>query len=147
MAYTPLSDATVKKSRLKNHLDRRPVSWGLARVIMLLLVLMTALILGREFFLFHSTSDIFYSLLNFGAASVWIIITAGVIHNGRRMRRLAILSLLVEIVLVSTVPFLSERLTETHLLDNYGGAYFYLPTLMLIVTAIWLVWSSPFRQK
>lgn len=147
MNYSNLSSVSGKKNKFKNHLDRRPVSWGLARIIMVLLVLLSILVLGREFFLFHATTDIPYSILNLWAASMWVPITAGVIHNGRKMRLLASFSILIETLLVLMVPLVRDEVAEAHLLTRFGATYFFLPSIMLLFTAIWLIWSSPFRQK
>lgn len=80
------------------------------------------------------------------AALAWLVGSAGVIHNGRRMRMLAYTAWSVNLVM----PFvmLACPISQVNVVNPwYGGGvtYWYLPTIGALVAMLWLVWSTPAR--
>jgi hypothetical protein len=74
----------------------------------------------------------------------WIAGAVGIIHNGRRMRRLAWATWVINAVM----PFVAlvvgnVALDRVSPWFDAGATYFYLPVLGAVAAIAWLAWSSP----
>lgn len=95
-----------------------------------------------------SEAPIAYSLSGFSAV-VYIIATVALAHNGRKMRKVAWTSVIIELVGVIVVGMLSlthpEMFQHDSVWSGFGQGYFYVPLLLPLLGMWWLYTSSPAR--
>lgn len=78
------------------------------------------------------------------AVALWMAGSAGLVHNGRRMRLIAYAAWTTNLL----APFVALA-AHSWALDPacpwyHGGAtYLYIPTAGALIALLWLVWSSP----
>ncbi|MEZ7897733.1 MAG: hypothetical protein QMB98_02835 [Flaviflexus sp.] len=85
------------------------------------------------------------AVLTLIAAITWIAMSAGLLHNGRRMRRVAWISALINVVMPLIGIFVSLPLDKWSPWRDGGLAYWYVPTVLAVVAMVWLYNSSPAR--
>lgn len=79
------------------------------------------------------------------AAIVWIGMSAGLLHNGRRMRRVAWAGAIINLTLPIIGIFVNLPLDMWSPWRDGGLAYWYVPTIVTVMAIIWLYTSSPAR--
>lgn len=89
-----------------------------------------------------------YSLSALSAA-VYVVATIAIAHNGRRMRRLAWVTVSFELAGVLTVGVLSlthpELFAHPSVWSGFGAGYGYVPAVLPILGLFWMWRSSPSR--
>ncbi len=74
----------------------------------------------------------------------WIAGSVGIIHNGRRMRRLAGITWTVNLIVPLITAFAHiEPIVRVSPWFQAGTTYFFLPTLGAVAALVWLMWSAP----
>ena len=74
----------------------------------------------------------------------WVAGSAGLIHNGRRMRYVAWASWTINAVMPLALFFVADDVVARVSPWFSGGAtYFYVSTVGAIVSLAWLAWSAP----
>ncbi|AOZ72785.1 hypothetical protein BK816_05325 [Boudabousia tangfeifanii] len=135
---------------VKPAVDRRRPSYGLARIVYALLVV----------FALFSTVEVFSQSYNFGfnkqtllATIAFIdywLIAIGLIHNGRRMRKIALVAILLSwfallgLGLFAWVNGNANGLSLT-IWESFGAKWGYLPLLFAAFVSFWWYFSSPNR--
>ncbi|MBM9433245.1 hypothetical protein [Flaviflexus equikiangi] len=128
--------------------DSRRSALGWARVLLLLIGGLAAVFLWLA--IVGATSAFLDSrpgtaLLTLSAAIVWVLMAVGLLHNGRRMRRIAWAGAGLN-VLMPVIGFFAELPLYTWSPWREGGvAYWYVPTVLALVSMWWLHHSSPAR--
>ena len=131
--------------------DPRPPALGVARLLFGAFLIFALYALYNEVRQLLVTQTIWYpahvaSLL---ALALWFLGTAGLIHNGRRMRMVAWAAFLLEslAVIVTTILGLFDvRIaTSVTMLGMAGAYYYYIPLVGSVAALGWLVWSNPRR--
>lgn len=83
------------------------------------------------------------------SAVVYVIATIALAHNGRRLRVVAWVTVLIELVGVITVGTLSvthpELFAHDSVWSRFGQGYGYVPAVLPLLGVAWLWWSSPRR--
>lgn len=83
------------------------------------------------------------------AAVVYVVATIAIAHNGRRMRRLAWVTVSFELVGVLTVGVLSlthpELFAHPSVWSGFGSGYGYVPAVLPVLGLFWMWRSSPAR--
>lgn len=83
------------------------------------------------------------------AALIYILATVALAHNGRRMRRVAWVAVVIEFLGVVTVGTLSmarpDLFPEATVWSHFGQGYGYVPLVLPILGMIWLWQSDPRR--
>src|SRR5699024_9825734 len=83
------------------------------------------------------------------SAVVYIVATIAIAHNGRRMRRLAWVTVTFELVGVLTVGVLSlthpELFAHPSVWSGFGVGYGYVPAVLPVLGLVWMWRSSPAR--
>jgi len=83
-------------------------------------------------------------LLTLLAAVSWVAGAAGVLHNGRRMRRLALVSWTLNLLApIAALVFASWDLNRVNPWFHGGQTYYFLPTAGALAALVWLMWSAP----
>lgn len=135
--------------------DRRP-ALGLGRLVMALYwvfgivtTLLAAWVLVRSATLASST-PIGGKIVALLAGVIYILVAIGITHNGRRMRQMAWVGVIIEMVgpiitglLELGVPDLGNSLFSPW--AGFGVNYWYLPLLVPIVGIVWMWRSDPRR--
>lgn len=84
------------------------------------------------------------ALMTFIAAGIWVAGSAGIIHNGRRMRRLAWTAWTINLVVpLGTLVVSTEFFSRVSPWFHAGSTYFYIPTVLSAIALALLAWSSP----
>lgn len=133
--------------------DDRTQSYGVvARSLMVALVAFSATAVIREFIELPGFDTVGYgwALVSLIDSLVWILITAAVIHNGKRMRILGWLCLLAQLVTMIVLAVIGhgdQGLLSAHLLTKWGASYYFIPLILTVLSLAWLAWSSPYLRK
>ncbi|WP_241969035.1 hypothetical protein [Trueperella bialowiezensis] len=77
------------------------------------------------------------------AALTWLAGCVGVVHNGKRMRRLAAIAWLINLLGAGAGLIWPEYFARVSPWFEAGSTYYYLPTLGVVVALAWLAWSRP----
>ena len=129
--------------------DTRRTAYGWPRVLLLLiaasaLVFVWLGIAGATSAFMNSHPVL--GLVTTCAALIWVGMASGLLHNGRRMRRIAwasaIINLVMPIVALIVDSFPVDRWSPWY---SGGASYWYVPTVAAFVSIIWLFYSSPAR--
>ena len=127
--------------------DGRQTATGWPRVIFVLLAVGSAIFLWRG--IVASTDDFLgghgaRGSLTLLSAAAWAAGAIGVVHNGRRMRRVATACWAANLCapFAALTPFgdFLDRVSPWH---DAGSTYFYLPTVGALAALAWLAWSMP----
>lgn len=78
------------------------------------------------------------------AMLLWVVGSAGLVHNGRKMRILATCAWSIN-VLMPFVALLTESAAMSRVNPWYdgGSTYYYLPTIGAVAAVVWIAWSAP----
>ncbi len=116
-------------------------------------VLLWALALGAAVFTWRgivaSTEAFVNGDVSIAAATLvadlcWIAGSVGIIHNGRRMRRLAGVAWTINALVPLIALFADiEPIVRVNPWYQAGATYFFLPTLGAVAALVWLIWSTP----
>jgi hypothetical protein len=127
--------------------DERQTASGWPRVIFVLLAVGAGIFLWRG--IVASTDDFLRgwggrASVTLLSAAAWVTGTVGVVHNGRKMRRLATMCWVLNLC----APFASltafgEHIDRVSPWHDVGSTYFYLPTAGALTALAWLAWSMP----
>lgn len=131
--------------------DRRPPSYGLARLLVVVLAVLGAVILvpAAVDLVRHPAQAPVIGSLNVAIGILYLVLAVCVAHNGRRMRMIGwmcVSALATGAVLfglltwTGTVPGLSGSVWS-----DGGARHLYLPLLLPVVTAAWMWMSDPRR--
>ncbi|NLI18430.1 MAG: hypothetical protein GX427_06410 [Actinomycetales bacterium] len=130
--------------------DRRP-AYGLGRVLILVYGIFALSATARsavQLIRDAAAAPVAYSLSALSAA-VYILATVALAHNGRRMRRVAWVAVVVELVGVLGVGALSllrpELFPDETVWSQFGRGYFFVPLVLPVLGMVWLWRSSPKR--
>ncbi|MDO4888374.1 MAG: hypothetical protein Q3979_06685 [Actinomycetaceae bacterium] len=127
--------------------DERQSARGWPRILFVVLACLACIFLWRgiiastDAFLHGFVAEGFLTLT---AAVTWTMGAVGIVHNGRRMRRIAYLAWMLNVL----APFVALAVSSWQL-DRvnpwyHGGAtYFFLPTVGAVAALVWLAWSDP----
>lgn len=85
------------------------------------------------------------AVLTLVAAIVWALLAAGLLHNGRRMRRIAWACAAVNVIMPLVDLWADLPLYSWSPWRDGGVAFWYVPTLLAAVSLWWLHHSSPAR--
>lgn len=131
--------------------DTRRPAYGLGRVLILVYGIFALAATARstvQLIRDAAAAPVAYSLSAFSAA-VYILATVALAHNGRRMRRVAWVAVVVEFVGVVTVGLLSlqrpDLFPDETVWSQFGLGYFLVPLVLPILGMVWLWRSSPTR--
>lgn len=95
-----------------------------------------------------SEAPLAYGLSAFSAV-VYVVATIALAHNGRRLRVVAWITVLIELTGVVVVGILSVTHPELFARDSvwsgFGRGYGYVPLVLPLLGIAWLWWSSPRR--
>lgn len=128
--------------------DSRRSALGWARVLLFIIIAFAAAFVWLG--IVGATSAFLNSLpgtavLTLVAAVVWSLMAAGIVHNGRRMRRIAWAAAAVNVIMPIIDLWAAMPLDTWSSWRSGGVAYWYVPTLVAAVTLWWLYHSSPAR--
>ncbi|MDU0967896.1 MAG: hypothetical protein E7A62_01145 [Actinomycetaceae bacterium] len=128
--------------------DPRPPALGAARVLMAALALFTVWLFVTSIVRIHAGVTV-GGCLDLVVAAVWALVTAGVIHNGRRMRLAAWAGLAFQVIalVVAAAAETAQADWVCFFLSWRGGGanYWWIPPILVVVTAVWLIVSDPRR--
>lgn len=127
--------------------DERTAAMGWPRALFGVLEVGAVIFLWRgivastDAFLDHRVPE---GLLTLLAAVSWVAGAAGVLHNGRRMRRLALVSWTLNLLApIAALVFASWDLNRVNPWFHGGQTYYFLPTAGALAALVWLMWSAP----
>ena len=127
--------------------DERTAAMGWPRALFGVLAVGAVIFLWRgivastDAFLDHRVPE---GLLTLLAAVSWVAGAAGVRHNGRRMRRLALVSWTLNLLApIAALVFASWDLNRVNPWFHGGQTYYFLPTAGALAALVWLMWSAP----
>ena len=127
--------------------DERTAAMGWPRALFGVLAVGAVIFLWRgivastDAFLDHRVPE---GLLTLLAAVSWVAGAAGVLHNGRRMRRLALVSWTLNLLApIAALVFASWDLNRVNPWVHGGQTYYFLPTAGALAALVWLMWSAP----
>ncbi|WP_182353390.1 hypothetical protein [Flaviflexus huanghaiensis] len=128
--------------------DSRRSALGWARVLLLLIIALAVVftwlaIVGATGAFLDSLPGT--AVLTLTAAVVWALMAAGIVHNGRRMRRIAGIAAAINVVMPIVGLWVAMPLDQWSPWRSGGVAYWYIPTIVAAVTLWWLFHSSPAR--
>ncbi|MFT0847979.1 hypothetical protein VR010_09505 [Actinomycetaceae bacterium L2_0104] len=116
-------------------------------------ILLWALALGAAIFTWRGIvastqafvdGDVSAAVITLISDLCWIAGSVGIIHNGRKMRRLAGVTWTINAVVPLIALFVhAESLVPVSPWYQAGSTYFFLPTLGAVAALVWLVWSAP----
>lgn len=128
--------------------DARQSTHGLPQVFTYLLLVAAVLFTWRAIVatsVGFARGDLLAASTTLASAALWVTGSIGVFHNGQRMRILAWVSWVANIVIpLLTFPadaFYYRVSPYYHL----GATYYYLPIVASIAALAWLWWSEPSR--
>ena len=129
--------------------DSRRSAYGWSRVLVVLVVV-AALVFGWMAVVGSTTmfqaDRVASAVISVIAAISWVAMAAGLIHNGRKMRRVALATAIVNTVMplvALAIPnFPVDRWSPWH---DAGVSYWYVPTVLAALSIAWLYHSSPAR--
>ncbi|MFC5280480.1 hypothetical protein ACFPGO_01120 [Arcanobacterium canis] len=137
-----------KGTRTRTLMDNRTRSWGWPIALMGVLALGSiiftwrAILAGSHQFV-HG--DVFGATTTFVAALAWVFGTAGLIHNGRKMRRVAWACWILNAVGTVWGIAMPHLFCAVSPWQMAGRTYYFLPAIGTVCTLLWLVWSDPAR--
>lgn len=131
--------------------DTRRPAYGFGRVLILVYAVFALAATARstvQLIRDMSAAPLAYGLSAF-AAVVYIVATVALAHNGRRMRRVAWVAVVVEFLGVWGIGALSvarpELFPDETVWSQFGSGYGYVPAVLPLLGMIWLYRSSPVR--
>lgn len=128
--------------------DQRRSAHGLARVLLLTIAgfavafIWLGIVGATSAFMSSAPGTALLTLL---AAAVWVLMAAGLLHNGHRMRRIAAATALTNVVTPLIGLAVELPLYNWSPWRHGGIAFWYVPTLLAAVALWWLYHSSPAR--
>lgn len=131
--------------------DTRRPAYGAGRVLIVvygIFAIAATARAGYQLATKASEAPLAYWLSAFSAV-VYIVATIAIAHNGRRLRVVAWVTVLIELIGVLTVGSLSvthpELFAHDSVWSRYGQGYGYVPLVLPLLGIAWLWWSSPQR--
>lgn len=131
--------------------DTRRPAFGAGRVLIVvygIFALAATARAGYQLIAKGSEAPLAYGLSAFSAA-VYVVATIALAHNGRRLRVVAWVTVLIELAGVVAVGILSVTHPEMFAADSvwssFGQGYGYVPFVLPFLGLAWLWWSSPRR--
>ncbi len=130
-----------------SQVDDRQSTHGWPRVIMIALAIGAAIFAWRGVIAITAdfvAGEYLRGTLTAIAVISWVAGSAGLIHNGRRMRYVAWASWTINAVMPVALFFVADDVVARVSPWFSGGAtYFYVSTVGAIVSLAWLAWSAP----
>ncbi|MDP9800184.1 hypothetical protein J2S49_000260 [Arcanobacterium wilhelmae] len=128
--------------------DTRTRSWGWPIALMILLAVASTIFAWRAVLAATAqfvAGDVGGAVTTLLAAIAWVLGTAGLIHNGRKMRRIAWVSWSLNVLgsLIGVVA--PAAFSAVNPWQMAGKEYFFLPAIGTIFALGWLAWSDPAR--
>ena len=131
--------------------DTRRPAFGAGRVLIVvygIFAIAATARAGYQLIAKASEAPLAYGLSGFSAA-VYVVATIALAHNGRRLRVVAWVTVLIELLGVLTVGTLSVTHPEVFAAESvwsgFGKGYGYVPLVLPFLGVAWLWWSSPRR--
>ena len=131
--------------------DTRRAAFGVGRVLIVVYGIFAIAATARAVYQLvtkAAEAPLAYGLSAFSAV-VYIVATIAIAHNGRRLRVVAWMTVLIELVGVITVGTLSvthpELFAHASVWSRFGQGYGYVPLVLPLLGLAWLWWSSPRR--
>lgn len=131
--------------------DSRRPAYGAGRVLIVvygIFAIAATARAGYQLMTKASEAPLAYGLSAFSAV-VYVVATIAIAHNGRRLRVVAWVTVLIELIGVLTVGTLSvthpELFAHASVWSRYGQGYGYVPLVLPMLGIAWLWWSSPQR--
>ncbi len=131
--------------------DTRRPAYGLGRVLILVYGIFALAATARstvQLIRDAGAAPLAYGLSAFSAV-VYVMATVALAHNGRRMRRVAWVAVIVELVGVLVIGTLSLRrpdlFPDETVWSQFGSGYFYVPLVLPVLGLYWLWRSAPVR--
>lgn len=131
--------------------DTRRPAYGAGRVLIVvygIFAIAATARAGYQLITDASQAPLAYGLSAFSAV-VYVIATIALAHNGRRLRVVAWVTVLIELTGVLVVGILSVTHPELFQRDSvwslFGQGYGYVPLVLPMLGIAWLWWSSPRR--
>lgn len=128
--------------------DSRRSAHGSARILLFIILIFTIIfawlaIVGATSAFMNTLPGT--ALLTLLAGATWVAMTAGLFHNGRRMRRVAWGTAIANVVMPIIGLFAELPLDGWSPWRDGGIAFWYVPTALAVATLVWLYHSSPAR--
>lgn len=129
--------------------DSRRSAHGWARLLLVLVVIAAAVfawmaVVGST--TMFQSERLATAVISVIAAAAWVAMAAGLIHNGRKMRRVAIgtatANTVMPFVTLAVSDFPIDKWSPWH---DGGVSYWYVPTVLAALSIAWLYHSSPAR--
>ncbi|WP_230977249.1 hypothetical protein [Georgenia yuyongxinii] len=131
--------------------DTRRPAYGVGRVLILVYGIFAVAASARasvQLLRDAGEAPVAYSLSAL-AGAIYIVATIALAHNGRRMRRVAWVAVVVEllgVLIVGTLSFVAPELfPHDTVWSRYGGGYGFVPAVLPVLGIGWLWYSSPAR--
>lgn len=131
--------------------DTRRPAFGAGRVLIVvygIFAIAATARAGYQLIAKASEAPLAYGLSAFSAV-VYVVATVAIAHNGRRLRVVAWVTVLTELLGVLAVGVLSVTHPEIFAADSvwsgFGSGYGYVPLVLPLLGIAWLWWSSPRR--
>jgi len=131
--------------------DTRRPAFGVGRVLIVVYGIFAIAATARAVYQLvtkAAEAPLAYGLSAFSAV-VYIVATIAIAHNGRRLRVVAWVTVLIELMGVITVGTLSvthpEMFAHASVWSRFGQGYGYVPLVLPMLGLAWLWWSSPRR--
>ncbi|MDO5495619.1 MAG: hypothetical protein Q4G64_07900 [bacterium] len=131
--------------------DTRRPAYGAGRILILVYGIFAVAALARSIVQLArnaSEAPLAYGLSLF-AAVIYVLATIALAHNGRRMRKVAWVAVIIELTGVLTVGVLSflapELFPRDTVWSHFGSGYGFIPLVLPFVGIWWLWTSSPQR--
>lgn len=131
--------------------DHRRPAYGLGRVLILVYGVFAVAATARSAVQLIRDADaapLAYGLSAF-AAAVYIVATVALAHNGRRMRRVAWIAVIIELLGVVSVGALSFArpglFPDATVWSHFGSGYGFVPLVLPLLGMAWLWRSDPSR--
>ncbi|MFD1719068.1 hypothetical protein [Georgenia deserti] len=131
--------------------DTRRPAYGVGRVLILVYGIFALAATARatvQLMTRAGEAPLAYSL-SAVAGLVYILATVALAHNGRRMRRVGWITVLVELAGVVTVGVLTtlepQLFADDSVWSRFGAGYGYVPALLPVLGIAWLWHSAPAR--
>lgn len=132
--------------------DNRSRSWGWGRLVIAVFWIFGIVATGFSLWGLNDGSDVPLGprLISLVAGVVYLMVALGMTHNGRRMRIIAWVGLIISlvgpvIVAIQELGFPSYSAAGLSPWSRFGGDYWYLPMVLPIVGLVWMWWSDPRR--
>lgn len=129
--------------------DRRREARGASRILLVVVATFTfifvwmAIVRATSAFIDHHP---LIASLTIVSALTWVAATIGLFHNGRKMRKVALGTSLVNAIMPIIAALISDfpvdRWSPWY---NGGHTYWYVPGVLAFAVIVWLYYSSPAR--